>query len=134
MPIKVKGFRQKQLDGSYSNFTPFGTDGILVDMLSGLDNEQELKLGGNHDATIIESVNASDEKVTTITELFKDNSLEPVIKYSLITEITEHEDTSTTIICSLYTEDNINSTPLHVKTITIPATGTTNFTIEEVLS
>lgn len=137
MPTKIKGFRQKQSDGSFGSFKPFGTDGILIDMLSGLDNEQELKLGGNHSSTIVESINDQNEPVTTITEFFKDNNTPAIVTYILITTITEHEDNTITIVCKIYDTDQnmIADHPLNQKTITIPNDdGIGDFTIEEVLN
>ena len=136
MPTKIKGFRQKQLDGSFSSFKPFGTDGILVDMLSGLDNEQELKLGGNHSSTIVESINNKNEPVTTVTEIFKNNETPASIIYILITEITEQGDNTTSIVCSLYKneQDILEEHPLNQKIISIPnEEEASDFIIEEVL-
>ena len=51
---RVKGLHKKTTASSFGPLVPIGTDGTLVDMLSGLDNEQELKLGGNHVTEISE--------------------------------------------------------------------------------
>ena len=132
MASRIKALRKKQANGSFTGLVPFGTDGTLVDMLSGLDNEQEIKLGGNHTSTIVESV-VQDENVTTITERYKaiDNT---TVRYSVVTTITEHNDGSTTIVSAIYSGSDITLTPLNVKTITIPPNGTVDFTIGEVLS
>lgn len=132
MAAKSKGLRQKQANGSFGAFVPFGTDGTLVDMLSGLDNEIEMKLGGNHTSTIVESV-VQDENVTIITERYKDRT-NNVIVYTVVTKITEHTDGSTTIVSAIYSGSDTTLTPLNVKTITIPPDGTVDFTIGEVLS
>ncbi len=86
---RIKGLRQKQSDSSYNSLIPFGTDGVLVDMLSGLDNEQEIKLGGNHTSVITE-VNAT---TTSIVETYKalDNT---TVTYVVETTIVENNDSS----------------------------------------
>lgn len=121
---RIKGLRQKRSDSSYNSLVPFGTDGILVDMLSGLDNEQEFKLGGNHDSVITE-VN---DTTTTIVETYKalDNS---TVTYVVETTIVENNDSSTSITISL----KRGGTTLNSKTITIPADDTV-MEIEEELS
>lgn len=121
---RIKGLRQKRSDSSYNSLVPFGTDGILVDMLSGLDNEQEFKLGGNHDSVITE-VN---DTTTTIVETYKalDNS---TVTYVVETTIVENNDSSTSITISL----KRGGTTLNSKTITIPADDTV-IEIEEELS
>lgn len=45
---RIKGLHVKIGSQSYSPLMPFGSDGQLIDMISSLDLEQELKLGGNH--------------------------------------------------------------------------------------
>ena len=45
---RIKGLHIKDSPNSYSNLIPFGSEGELIDMLSTLDLEQELKIGGNH--------------------------------------------------------------------------------------
>ena len=121
---RIKGLRQKRSDSSYNSLVPFGTDGILVDMLSGLDNEQEFKLGGNHDSVITE-VN---DTTTTIVETYKalNNS---TVTYVVETTIVENNDSSTSITISL----KRGGTTLNSKTITIPADDTV-IEIEEELS
>ena len=136
MASRIKGLRQKLSDGSFDSLVPFGTDGALVDMLSGLDNEIEMKLGGNHTATIIESIEQNEPTTTVIEKYIDKNDLQNIY-YSLKTVITEHADGSTTIVSAIYpgdyTEDDA-ILPLNTKTITIPSNGTANFTIGEVLS
>lgn len=44
---RIKQIRKRQ-NGAFSTGVPIGTDGILVDMISELDLEQEIRLGGNH--------------------------------------------------------------------------------------
>ena len=123
---RVKEIREKKSDGSFNNNSvPLGTDGILVDMLSGLDNEQELKLGGNHSSTITEVSST----VTTIEEVYYaiDNL---TVVYLLSTTITDQVDGSTLITCVL---KNSAGVVLKTKTITIPADAA-SIMIGEVLS
>lgn len=121
---RIKGLRQKQSDSSYNSLIPFGTDGVLVDMLSGLDNEQELKLGGNHTSVITE-VNAT---TTSIVETYKalDNT---TATYVVETTIVENNDSSTDITISLKQNDVV----IKSKSIVIPAEDGAILEIEEEL-
>lgn len=51
---RIKQVRQKQ-NNSFSTGIPLGTDGKLVDMFSGLDLEEELRLGGKSNISITET-------------------------------------------------------------------------------
>lgn len=133
MADRIKGLRQKESTGLFTDFIPFGTDGILVDMLSGLDNEQEIKLGGNHTAAITETINKDNEPVTTITESYKDRT-GTVVQYTVVNEIIEHEDGSTTITGAIYHGSDITTEALNIKTITIPTMVDSSITIEEELT
>lgn len=124
MADRIKGLRQKNSQGVFDALVPFGTDGIFVDMVSGLDNEEELKIGGNHTSTIVENSDGS----TTITELFK--NLNNVITYTIVTNIITAQNGSTTITSVLKERDT--ETVLRSKTITIPADAS-SITIGEVL-
>ena len=126
MTPRLKGLHEKQPDLSFGDFLPFGTDGVLVDMLSGLDNEQEFKLGGNHSADISESDN-----ITTITEYYRkddDNTHLGLgtIVYTVVTRIEtildEESPIDTEILVSLYegTIQNPPQEPLNTKTVIIP--------------
>lgn len=121
---RIKGLRQKQSDSSYNSLIPFGTDGVLVDMLSGLDNEQEIKLGGNHTSVITE-VNAT---TTSIVETYKalDNT---TVTYVVETTIVEKNDSSTNITIVL----KQNGTVINSKSIVIPAEDGAILEIEEEL-
>ena len=132
MATRIKGLRKKGSDNAFGDFVPFGTDGTLVDMLSGLDNEQELKLGGNHRVNIEEST-VDGRNITTITEEYLDKN-NTDIQYSVITEIVSNDDGSTMITSSLYSGSGLNADLLNVKTTTIPTNGESNFTIREVLT
>ena len=122
---RIKGLRQKQSDSSYNSLIPFGTDGVLVDMLSGLDNEQEIKLGGNHTSVITE-VNAT---TTSIVETYKalDNT---TVTYVVETTIVENNDSSTNITIVL----KQNGTVINSKSIVIPAEDGAVLEIEEELN
>ncbi len=122
---KIKGLRQKQTDGTFNSLVPFGTDGILVDMLSGLDNEEEFKIGGNHSSTIVE-----EEGLTTIEEIYTGLDGTTVL-YKVISSIQDNNDDSTTITVQL--KKGTNETVVREKTITIPA-DSASITIGEVLS
>lgn len=52
---RIKGLHIKQENNEYSNLIPFGTEGQLIDMISTLDLEEEIKLGGNHYAELKET-------------------------------------------------------------------------------
>ena len=119
---RVKEIRQKNSSGSFDVGVPLGTDGILVDMLSGLDNEEELKLGGNHNS-YIEEVSDS---VTRITETYYDLA-GTTVEYTVITLITENANGSTTIEVSL----SKVGTLVRSKTVTIPADAASMMIREE---
>lgn len=127
---KVKGLRQKTANG-YTDFIPFGTDSILVDMANGLDLEQELKIGGTHTSEIVEKIDEDTGKLQTIiTEEFGSSG------YYNTTTITENEN-STSIVIELMAPNGTKK----LKTITIPASSTIDpeteiesLTIQEVLS
>ena len=48
---RIKQIRPKR-NNLFSQSFPIGTDGLLVDMFSKLDLEEQLKIGGNHYVTI----------------------------------------------------------------------------------
>ena len=107
---RVKSLRQKKADGSYTSPISLGTDGILVDMASGLDSEQEFKLGGNHD-TVIEEQN----NITTIIETYKALN-NATITYIVETTINEVNNTITTVLKK-------NGITIRSKTINITVDG-----------
>lgn len=120
---RIKGLRQKQSSGSFDDLVPFGTDGILVDMLSGLDNEQEFKLGGNHTSVITET----SETETSIVETYY--ALDgTTVTYVVETTIVENTDGSTDITVELKKSGVV----INNKTITIPPDAA-SISIEEVL-
>lgn len=114
---RVKSISKKEISG-FSTPIPIGTDGLLVDMLSGLDLEEENKLGNNHSATITEI----DDNTTQIIEQYYDNSSPKVLKYSVFIKI-EENGTETIITMKLFkgainrdNQDNIiENNLLHTK-------------------
>lgn len=98
---RIKGLREisscltedGQVKSTLPPMVPFGTDGYLVDMLSQLDLEEQLKLGGSHWTEIennIDEENHIDE--TIIKEWFFNQSIDEntdkdSCSYSLITVI-----------------------------------------------
>lgn len=120
---RIKEIRQKDSEGQFPTTYPIGTDGTLVDMLSGLDNEVELKLGGNHDS-YIEEVS---DTVTRITETYYDLAHDRT--YICVTTITENQDDTTTIVIVL----SQNDVEIRRKTVTIPVDAAT-MNIREELS
>ena len=122
---RIKGLKQKQGNNSFSDLIPFGTDGNLVDMSSGLNIEEELKLGGNHDVSI--SSDPSTQR-TTVTEFYYDKTGDTV-QYIIESVIDSSNSDSTSIISSLY-QENQDGDPIQIKTTIIPTTGN----ITEVLS
>lgn len=129
MPVQtIKGSRQKVSASGYSDYIPFGADGKYIDMLSGLDLEKELKLGGNHSAIIgLDSQNR-----TVITQKYADEDASAAY-YKVITTIEEEAD-STTITSQLHWIDSQENDILkNTKTITIQENGE-QAEITEVLS
>ena len=128
MSVKtIKGSRQKNTTGGYADYIPFGADGEYVDMLSGLNLERELKLGGDHLTSITEQ-----NGITVITQKYADS--ESTGKYyKVITTISEGA-TGTTITSELHWLDNAGTDVLkNTKTIVI-ADEDTGTDITEVLS
>lgn len=116
---RVKGYRKKRADDSYAPLVPFGSDGILIDMLSGLHLEYELVIGGKRNSTITEN-----STNIIFTNQYYNNS--GAIQYTLTTTIPQTAITATSgtvnIIIDLF---NGNSTAaanrLKRKTLTLNA-------------
>ena len=95
--LRIKQLRQKA-NGNYENKIPIGAEAQYIDMESGLDLEEELKLGSNHYVEISEA----NENYTLIRQYYLDvpkgnSSLANLlqhIKYSVLTYITEEDITS----------------------------------------
>lgn len=58
---RIKQIRTRS-NNDFSTGVPIGTDGILVDMLSELDLEEEIRLGGNHYVDIVQTDTATEIK------------------------------------------------------------------------
>ena len=56
---RIKQIRKRTGTKQYSS-VPIGTDGILVDMLSELDLEEEIRLGGNHYVDVVQTSTATE--------------------------------------------------------------------------
>lgn len=89
---RIKQIR-KRSNGSFpTTGIPIGTDGILVDMISQLDLEEEIRLGGNHYVDIVQTNTATEIKewyfseprgTRTIAEMSENN----LITYSALVRI-----------------------------------------------
>ena len=96
MEKRVKGMRKKTSSSTFGSFVPFGTDGVFTDMASGLDLEQELKLGGNQQVTITEP----DEDSTLIVETYSDSKGNEI--YRVETLVTKNEREEPVVSTKLY--------------------------------
>ncbi len=74
---RIKQIRQRTSSG-YTADIPIGAQGYLIDMLSGLDLEQELKLGNDHYVTIEE-----DDDITEIKEWYFSEKLNDTLDYMI---------------------------------------------------
>ncbi len=123
---RIKQIRLKENNDFFA--IPIGVDGLLVDMLSQLDLEEELKLGGNHYTSITQS-----ENTTLITEWYLSQPMEDSVNinqnkvtHTCKISIIENDLNDTIITIKLYQglyKENNNNKLLHTKTISI---GTSN--------
>ena len=133
---RMKGLREKTGSAIYANLIPFGTDGKLVDMLSGLDLEEELMVGGNHYVSIQET---SDTETAIVETYAKKADVEAgtATDYHVVTTTITTDSVTDDVIISIVLShfDNTASTPevLRRKTITIGESGVAT-DIEEVLN
>ena len=81
---RIKQIRQRS-EGSFTTGVPIGTDGILVDMISELDLEEELRLGGNHYVDIVETNTATEIKEWYFSEARGSRTIEQMSQDDLIT-------------------------------------------------
>lgn len=135
---RIKGLHEKQAGGQYGALVPFGTDGQLVDMFSGLNLEYEVKLGTPHYVTIGEippSVGVEGTRVVEHyvdpTELPNDYAAPTKPYYRVTTDITE-SGTTTSISVTLDYISSGSSATLKTKTTTIDQS--TGIVIKEVIS
>ena len=123
----IKGTRQKISPGSYADYVPFGADGKYIDMMSGLDLEKELRLGGNHITKI-----TNNGTRTIITEVYGD-SQNATDCYKVITTIGENNGNTEIISVLTWVDNQGTEETKATKIITIASTGAgTN--ISEVLT
>lgn len=105
---RLKGLKQKKNGGLYSDFIPFGTDGKYIDMLDGLDLEQQLKLGtisqvtfGTEYGGLING--ATFENITVITQDFcSEIDVDWTMHYQVVTKIFDYNHNDTGIQQLLY--------------------------------
>ena len=85
---RIKQIRPKTSTG-FGNAISLGVDGFLTDMVSGLDLEQELRIGGNHYVTITNTAVATEIKEWFFTQPMGNNTLSQMrssnkISYSVL--------------------------------------------------
>lgn len=125
---RIKQIRKKTTNGTANGFNivPLGADGSFIDMVSGLDLEEQLKLGGNHSA----SINIIDDKTTQIKEYYYDNQNSKILKYSVLTTIFER-GSKVDITATLYKGEINQNNILHIKTTTINETSSSIIQVEQ---
>ena len=107
---RIKQIRPR-LSGSFPTSIPIGTDGLLVDMVSQLDLEEQIRLGGNHyvdihqtnTETVIREWYLSESKGTTPIEQVDSN----IVTYTGLITITNAIQTNIVEI-----DNNQNENPL----------------------
>ena len=125
---RVKGYRKKRADDSYAPLVPFGSDGILIDMLSGLHLEYELVIGGKRNSTIVE-----DSTNIIFTNQYYNNAGN--IQYTLETTIPKTILTATSGSISIVLYDGNKVATLKTKTLAYTVNVTTGaLTFTETLS
>ena len=124
---RIKGLREKLSNKTYGSFTPFGTDGFLVDMMSGLQLEEELKVGGDHETEISKDANDN----TIVKEKYTTNGVQ---KYSTETIISKDKETDiVTIDIKLFEGLEGQETLIKEKEISIIHDENDNYFIKEKL-
>lgn len=109
---RVKQIKPRQGGSFPASGIPIGTDGLLVDMISQLDLEEEIRLGGNHyvdisqtkTSTIIREWYFSESKGTTPIEEINDN----IVTYTVIASIVNAVQTN---IVENHINENIITAP-----------------------
>lgn len=122
---RVKGYHPKLDNGDYGPFMPFGSDGILIDMLSGLNLEYEMILGGKRRTEITESSNS-----IQITTIFYNMNSEQT--YKIIIQIPNSVITSTSGSIGNITAQLYDSSNTLLKTRTLTYNAATNVTTETI--
>lgn len=107
---KIKSIKQKISASSFSDPIPFGADGVNIDMASGLNLEEQFKLGGLENYTISETSSG-----TEISSTYKNNAgnIINIITYKIV----ENISTGTTITASL--KDSSGNSVIRTKQFTI---------------
>lgn len=123
MAERITAVSQKLTDTEFGTKIPIGTSGKYVSMDSGLDLEQEVKLGVSHGAKIETDISGT----TTITEDFTkldDNWQGSGEWYRMITIISTNGNGDTVIDAGLYNvKDNVvESAPIKSKSTVISST------------
>ena len=100
---------------------PLGADGINIDMFSGLNLEEELTVGGNHDVHISETEEEG-EKITTIFQYYYKKETDPetneTIKKYIYTVKTTIKEIQRKTIINISLINPVDNTILRKKTIT----------------
>lgn len=107
---RLKGLHKKTVEG-YKEFQPFGTDGLFIDMMDGLNlEEQNIFCGGPSSFSV-------DANTGNYIQIYKkDNNT--TFYYKVVTSYTESTITNTDTITSvLYVMPD--DTPIKTKTTTI---------------
>lgn len=124
---RIKQIRQKDNNNNYSTPIPLGADGFLVDMFSGLDLEEELKLGSNHYVEIEERENVTIIKEWYLTESKEEETSISDIPEEKISYSIEIRITSNVFNLALYKGnfpgEEDEKKPLHSKIIKIKENG-----------
>lgn len=121
----IAGSRKKVGNGSYEPMIPFGVGGQYVNMLSGLTLERELKLGQDHQVSIVQN----DDGSIDITETYQKPG--DTKYYKVLTNI---NDEATTIVQKLYWVEGTGTETLKkTKTVSINQEED-GYSIQEVLS
>lgn len=124
---RVKEIRQKNSSG-YNSGIPIGTDGLLVDMLSKLDLEEELKLGSNHSVEVQDKSDGS----TLVKQFYYTDRTKTTCTYSTVVNIGKTVNNRTSITIKLYkgsTQTTANE--LHSDTIEIDQTTENKVKVNE---
>lgn len=124
----IKGTKKK-INGAYGDLIPFGADGQNIDMLSGLNLEKELKLGGDHSVSISKDSTTGN---TIVTEEYKKTG--DVSYYKVITEIGKNQNNDTVIETEIFWVENSTDNFKKRKTTIISVDQTGATVVSEVLS
>lgn len=116
---RIKQIRQKSINNSYPISIPLGADGFLIDMFSGLDLEEELKLGNDHYVEIKDNNGVTEIKEWYFIEKKGDRSIQDMEDLNLITYSTQIIIGNNNINMILYKGAISEEKELHTKNIII---------------